>query len=245
VRFVDRRSRRLKGVAEAVVVYRVESQDGEPAAGTPKRSARSRPVLNTRGARLATASVVLLVVAASVFLVLRGISPTDAPRSSFGSSAGPPATGAAASPDPDDGDLLAQIPSGIRDRCKSTQDAAERMGTLASARCDLELSADAETVWYDAYETLGQLSGVLAELVLSQRLPRAECGPQVARGQGNWRVGSTHSGRLLCYAADGRSWIVWSYDAERITARAVRGGAATEDWLALYAWWDQVRLFLR
>jgi hypothetical protein len=59
--------------------------------------------------------------------------------------------------------------------------------------------------------------------------------------QGNWQVGSTHSGRLLCYQAEGSTWIVWSYDAERIAARAVRRGDTPEDWLGLYVWWTQAR----
>ena len=50
---------------------------------------------------------------------------------------------------------------------------------------------------------------------------------------------------MLCYASGGNVWIVWSYDAERIVARAVRTGATPEDWRGLYDWWSQTRLFLR
>ena len=58
-------------------------------------------------------------------------------------------------------------------------------------------------------------------------------------------VARTARSCLLCYEADGSRWIVWSYDADRIAARAVRRGDEPEDWVGLYHWWDQIRLFLR
>jgi hypothetical protein len=66
----------------------------------------------------------------------------------------------------------------------------------------------------------------------------------VRRAQGNWNVGGTLSGRLLCFQSDGGTWIVWSYNADRILARAVRSGDTLEDWHGLFDWWSQVRLFL-
>jgi hypothetical protein len=112
-------------------------------------------------------------------------------------------------------------------------------------RCDLPLAADAETVWYDRFAALQEVSDELVGTVHNENLPDIECTRDQPRGQGTWRVGSTHSGRFLCYSSGGQSWIVWSYDAERIVGRAVRSGDTPADWQALYDWWSQTRLFLQ
>jgi hypothetical protein len=126
-----------------------------------------------------------------------------------------------------------------------TEAESERRGTVASVRCDLPLADDAETVWYDRFDSLQQVSNELSGIVQAQNLRPDDCSHDQSRGQGDWRVGSTYSGRVLCYASGGHVWIVWSYDAERIVARAVRSGDTPEDWQGLYDWWGQERLFLR
>ena len=169
-------------------------------------------------------------------------------RSPTADSSSTPSATASASTAAVDGaeeDLRARVPSSIRDRCVATEDPTERIGTAASLRCDLELTAEVETVWYDSFDTLQGLSNALNAIILRERLPREECSSSVSRAQGNWQVGSTHSGRLLCYQADGETWIVWTYDADRIAARAMRPGEEADDWLAAFEWWDQIRLFLR
>jgi hypothetical protein len=163
-------------------------------------------------------------------------------------SASPTATTTAAptsAPSSADDELLAQLPTEVHDFCKPTEAAAERRGTIASVRCDLPLSANAETVWYDRFDTLQESSGEIYGVADTQHVPSSvECAPKQPRGQGNWRVGSTHSGRLVCYSSGGKDWIVWSYDAERIVARAVRNGETDADWQGLYDWWKRVSLFL-
>ena len=139
---------------------------------------------------------------------------------------------------------MARVPAEIRDACRRN-DETPPSGAVASLRCDLELASEADTVWYDSFGSLQTLNNEITRLVERQRIPRGDCGPDVSIAQGNWRVGSTHSGQLVCYRTEGSSWIVWSYDAERILARAVRGGDTPEDWLGLYEWWNQIRLFLR
>jgi class 3 adenylate cyclase len=248
VRFVDRRTRRLKGVAEPMVLYRVEPLEAGASTGPRERPAgyRSYPGIRRTGRVAISVAGILLAGAASVYL-LGVVLPGSRPAQSglVGTDRMTSVPSAAAFPDPDEADLVAQLPMGIREACRRTDDPAERVGAVASVRCDLELAADADTVWYDRFGTLQQLSNALSEMIETQNLPRDVCAPAVSRGQANWQVGSTHTGRLLCYEMDGSHWIVWSYDADRIAARAVRRGDAPQDWVDLYQWWDQVRLFLR
>ena len=184
--------------------------------------------------------------AAAGYLIIAAQRPAGGPDAaeSDGAAASPSSVSSVGFPNPDEADLLAQVPSQIRDACRRNEE-PRPAGVVASVRCDLELVAEADTVWYDSDASLQQLSNALSDLILTQGVPRGDCGPDVSRAQGNWQVGSTHSGRLVCHQADGSTWIVWSYDAERILARAVRSGDTPEDWEGLYEWWSQVRLFLR
>ena len=89
---------------------------------------------------------------------------------------------------------------------------------------------------------------MLAGIASHEQLPpdaETACTPGHPRGQRNWDVAGTHSGRVLCYASGDKLWIVWSYDADKIVASAVRSGTTDEDWTSLYDWWSQIRLFLR
>ena len=246
VRFVDRRTRRLKGLAEPIVLYRVEPlEEGEPATGW-KVSGRTAALRRPRTALAAGALAALVVVGA----VAASILLTGVPGERAGSTDLPPAgsrlptPSPAPFPDAAEADLIAQVPIDIRDGCGRANE-ADRIGDVASVACDLELAAEADTVWYDQFATLQGLSTKLAELSERHRLARGQCAPDVPRAQGNWQVGSTHSGRLLCFADDAGVWVGWSYDAERIVARAVREGEGPEAWQGLYGWWEQVRLFLR
>jgi class 3 adenylate cyclase len=251
VQFVDRRTRRLKGIAEPMVLYRVEPLGAGGVARAPRRGLpRALPAPSGLGrtARVALLLVGLLVGgAAAGYVLVASQRPALGPDASggIGLEGSPSATASDAFPNPREGDLLAQVPSDIRDTCVRTEDPAELVNGAASVRCDLPLGTEAETVWYDAFDTLQVLSNALFEIVEAESLARGDCGPDVPRAQGNWQVGSTHSGRVLCYSADGNTWIVWSYDAARIMARAVRSGDTPEDWLGLFEWWRQVRLFLR
>lgn len=249
VAFVDRRTRRLKGIAEPMVLYRVQPlEEGNTLRPTPRRGRLPSATGLGRTTRVALLlSGLLIGGAAAGYLLVASQPPSGGPPATdgAGSGASPSATSAAEFPNPDEADLLAQMPLDIRNGCVRTEDPTERMGSVASVRCDLGLTEDADTVWYDRFATLQELSSELATVVETEDLPFAVCGPDVPRAQGNWHVGSTHSGRLLCYVEDGSTWIVWSYDAERIAARAVRGGDTPDDWIGLYEWWSQVRLFVR
>ncbi len=252
VQFVNRTTRRLKGITEPVVLYRVEPLEEGVAIAPPPR--RRFPVgFGPAGGvgRTVRVSILLLGLliggAAAGYLIIAAGRPAGGPGATgaIGSDASPSPGASAAFPNPDEADLLLQLPVEIRDVCRRTEEPSERLGTAASVRCELGLAAEADTVWYDRFDSLQQLSNALFAVIDAQGLPRGDCELDVLRAQGNWQVGSTHSGRLLCYQVDGSTWIVWSYDAERIAARAVRRGDAPEDWMGLYEWWSQVRLFLR
>ena len=239
VRFVDRRSRRLKGISEAVTLYRVVA---EGAAETTASGPAAGPFAGVgRTVRVAVLLTGLLLggAAAGYILLAAQRPPTDTPAS-------PGATPAATFPTSEELSLVESVPLPIRDRCGRTDAASERLESVASVRCDLELAADADTVWYDQFATSQELATAFDEIFRRERPPFGEdCSPTVSRASGNWSAGATHSGSLMCYQAEGETWIVWTYRADRTLARAVREGTAPEDWTELYAWWDNIKLFQR
>ena len=219
----------------SVVLYRVEPALDEAAA---------LPAKPVTGVRRSVRSAVLLIGlliggAAAGYVLLAASRPPPVPSA----TASQPAA-AASFPTAAEADLLGQVPTQVRDRCVRDVDAGSAVS--ASLRCDLELSADADTVWYQrAYESIQAMANSLSDLTQAQHVQAGTCGPEQARAQGDWSVGSTFSGRMLCYQSDGQTWIVWSYDADRILARATRSGETPADWQGLLSWWDQIRLFLR
>lgn len=251
VSFVDRRSRRLKGIPEPVVMYRVVSLEPgieiAPSAVRRLRGQMSSAAGVGRTTRVAVLLIGLLVGgAAAGYLLTAAQRPpvgTGATAATSTPAASEPIVGAF--PDSEEADLLAQVPSSFRELCGRAPDADALAGAIASLRCDLDLAADADTVWYGRFATDQDLQIALSLIIQARRLPFAECGTEVSRAQGNWHVGTTRSGNILCYQEDGSTWIVWSYNAERIVARAVRAGDGPQDWLGLFEWWDEAKLFLR
>ena len=255
VRFVERGQRKLKGIEEPVALYRVEPLGEGHHHGTDRKRRLTDVGSRTKVGLLALTAVIVGGVGAAAFLngnratagptAAPGASPTLAAIGSGIPSPTPSPSPTPTSTAPPDDELLAQLPSDLVG-CAPTETASERHGNVASVRCDLPLSDQAETVWYDRFDSLQQVASEMFGIVDKENLkPGVDCTRDQTRGQGPWKVGSTHSGQLLCYASGDRLWVVWSYDAERIVARAVRSGDTTEDWQALYDWWSQVRLFLR
>jgi hypothetical protein len=240
VRFVDRRSRRLKGIEEPVVIYRVEpldATDGQPAA----RTARA-PVFSGVGrtVRIAVLVIGLLIGAAAAgYLLTAAQRPPDGPAPS--ATAQPEATFPTAA----EAALVDSVPLQIRDLCRRTENLAERVGTVAWLRCDLDVAAEADTVWYDRFESPQELATAFEDIRSRERLAFGDCSPTVSRAAGNWSVGSVQSGSLLCYQGEGATWIVWTYRADRILARAVRSGTDSDDWAGLYGWWQETSPFVR
>lgn len=243
VRFSDRRARRLKGIAEPVTLYRVEAlADGATAAGPtprirwPASGAARRPALYAAVAGLLTVGL----LAGFLWLGEDGRDGgSGAP--STGASAGPSASG----PTAEEADLLAQVPTSLRDACIVSRDPEDSLGGVSTVRCELPAGEPADVAWYERFASRQALENAITAIHDRHGLPRGDCGPQVSRAQGNWAVGSTHAGKLLCYADGGETWVLWTYDVERLMARAVRSGDGPEDWSELFAWWEQIRLFLR
>jgi hypothetical protein len=152
---------------------------------------------------------------------------------------------AATFPDDAESDLLAQVPAAARDRCVRAPGDEALAGTSASLRCDLELSAEADTVWYHRFRTVQDMANYLSGVQQAQRLQLGTCdAAHTPHAQGTWQVGSTLSGALFCFQAEGSSWVVWTYAADRILARATRSGDTAADWAGLYGWWKLARLFV-
>jgi class 3 adenylate cyclase len=241
VSFVDRRTRRLKGISEPVTLYRVVAEDalGAPRAG---REAGGSLTGVGRTVRVAVLLIGLLIGgAAAGYLLLAAQRPPGE-----GSEAGSPSAAPTATfPTDDELDLVQSVPLPIRDSCGRTSGADDRLGTVASLLCDLDIAEAADTVWYDSFETQQQLINTFDHFRHTQRTSFGDCSPTVSRAHGNWGTGSRLAGSLMCFQADGSTWIIWTYTADRILARAVRAGTAPDDWTDLYAWWDTIKLFQR
>lgn len=247
VRFSDRRARRLKGIAEPVTLYRVEAlADGATSAGPtprvwwPASDAARRPVLYAAVAGLLTVGLL------AGFLWLGD----DAGEGAGNSGSAPPSTGASAHPSAsgptaEEADLLAQVPTSLRDACIVSRDPEDSLGGVAAVRCELAAGEPADIAWYERFASRQALESAITAVHERHGLPRGDCGPQVSRAQGSWEVGSTHAGHLVCYVDGGETWVLWTYDVERLMSRAVRGGDGPEDWSELFAWWKEMRLFLR
>ena len=251
--FVPRGSPRLKGVAEPIPLYRVEAT---AAAAATRGAARPR-------ARMAAAVVVSMVGIAGLVVAALAWSLGGAgdPGSStgLGPALSPPpgsaaAQGSAGAPRPtstqmvstepaltlEQRDLLERIPGRVQETCVT--ESSDTNGVVARLRCPLALGADADTAWYERFETSQLMTLALDETEASETLPPGACADGEP-GSGEWSTpADTFSGRLMCYSLSGGAWIVWSYDNELIVASATRSDGNT---VGLYEWWRTVGPFLR
>ena len=251
VQFVPHGRRRLKGIAEPVLLYRAV-----PASADSRTSAGTRERWRPRWSPMLAAAAIGIPLALVASVALLGVMSGTGPLGQLGASSpspGVPRASATASEDPgvtrganpalttEEQDLLAKLPAAISEGCAPSTIAEGAAGGSVSLLCQLPLSAGADEVWVDQFATPEMLAGAFADKVARTQAPRGDCdaGPQA---RGTWGVRNVHSGSLLCYQEGGASWLVWTYDIDRILVKAKRAG---EDWAGLYAWWDQTAIFLR
>ena len=251
VQFVPRGRRRLKGIAEPVLVYEVLPSSAAAGARAPGTGTRWRPRRSLVLAATAIGLPLVLLAAAA----LRGELPDTGPNGPGGSAAaGTPAGASAqpsggpvtsASPSPlltaAEEELVARLPAAVKEDCVPASAADGSAGGSLSLLCRLPLSAAADEVWVDEFPTPEALAGAFAEAVARARAPTGAC-ETTPLAHGPWEVPNVHAGRLLCYPEEGAVWLVWTYDDDRILVRARRGGV---DWKALHAWWRETAIFLR
>ncbi len=234
--FAPRGRHHLKGIAEPIQIFAVSEAGGAVAVRAMPRLRKRWPV-----AAAALAMAVVLIGAAFT-LGNRG-------QGSVASSATPgPSTGVASTPPTNDPsgytsrerDLLALIPSDMAGDCRAAPGEADDTAS-ATFRCDLPLGSGADTVWWDRFGSKGDTIVAFERIVRARQLPEVACGPDVAEGQSEWRLGSTFSGSRACWPAEDGAWVAWSYLDEQVLARAVR---ADSDWRGLDAWWNDVAPFV-
>lgn len=251
LQFVPRGRRRLKGIAEPIGLFRVLPATGAVGAAAPGVGARWR----LPGWRLVAAAAVGLAGLLLVGAVLAGILPGFAPSGRTGMST-PGERGSAASADVSaeasagatssplttaEDELLAKLPHAVSADCEPASAAEGSAGGSVSLRCRLPLSADADEMWFDQFSTSDALARAFADVVAQAQALAGDC-ETTAPAQTPWAVPNVHRGNLLCYRAEGAAWLVWTYDDDRILARARRSG---DDLRALLAWWRETAIFLR
>jgi class 3 adenylate cyclase len=253
LQFVSRGRRRLKGIAEPIGVYRVMPATGAAGAAAGRDGSRW-PLAGWPLATFATVGLagVLLAVAA-VAGILPGLAPSSGDGVPPPGESGSVPSGGAESPSVDAGAtsspalteaeaaLLAKLPAAVREECAPASAAEGSAGGSVSLRCALPLSADADEVWFDQFSTADALARAFADAVALAQAPSGDCRTS-APAHTPWAVPDVHRGSLLCYEAEGAAWLVWTYDDDRILARARRGD---DDWQALLAWWRETAIFLR
>jgi class 3 adenylate cyclase len=242
VGFVSRRSVRLKGLSEPIHLYRVVPAS----AGGDVRGGRVAGRLSATPWRVAAAAIVVGGLAAAAIIFAQFMpgpappaSPTGpaSPSQSTGASSGPPPASPVSAPERA---LLDRLPGSIRDSC--VPDAQRGPGVDARWRCDLPLGTDADTVWYEHYQTRPLLDVAIGAIEREEGLEPGSCA-LVAKASDSWKTPlETFSGRRLCYPRQEASWLVWTYDADLIVATATRRDV---DWTSLFSWWTGVGPFLR
>jgi len=250
VEFEPLGSRRLKGVNEQIVLYRVVPHGTAPARA--RRAPRGGP---RAGWWIAGAAgvVALVVVVGLGAAMLQGstAAPTAEPSGVETPEPSEPPTGLPASAAPGgltaaEQALLARIPRDFQPYCRRSSLPDGALGGVASLRCDLPVDSPgygADAVWYDAFDERGLMSVAVNGIVERQQLPVGDCGPATDGVVGRWSLGITFTGQLACYTKDGGAWVLWTYEGDQVAVRAVRRDGDAE---SLYGWWkDLASGFLR
>lgn len=242
--FVPVGTRRLKGIAEPIALYRVvpEGTVVAPRRGLAIPGLAGRIASRIAGPVLAGLIVVVIVVAGLLGAAALGIpggaqpSPTNAattsptPESSLAE---------AAFPNSAENDLLSRLPLTVYDssngqtNCTRSGPTDAAPGATVSIRCDLPITADATFVLFDQFPGASAMGAFASSLLNRYHLLKGSCSTQAAAWQ-LWQLPTVFSGQLLCYPDEtGHSWDSWTYDGLFILARATRDD---DNWQKLYLW---------
>jgi class 3 adenylate cyclase len=244
--FVALGTRRLKGIAEPVGLYRVLP---EGAAAPRVRPGVRIPGFAGRVAGPALAGLVFVVIVA---VGLVGVSALGLPGGNQNPPGGSPTSGAAGSPtsvpssaeatfpNGAEKDLLSRLPLSVYDpssgstNCARSDPADTATGAAVSIHCELPVTADASAVTYDQFALKSAMDTVFLGLESRYRLLKGDCSKQAAAWQ-TWELPGVFGGTLLCYQdAAGHAWTTWTYDGSFILGRGTREDTNSPK---LYAWW--------
>lgn len=233
VAFVARGRRRLKGIAEPIVVYRVTRSAPEP----PRRFL-TRPVV-----AVVVGIVVLAAVTGTALLADRwsevGQGRTPTPTSSDAASSVAPSF-----PDAAEATLLNRLPEQVAVSCERAdiedapvyEDVAFlRVGEFPlSVVAGLSCISGQTRVHYWQAASAADVDAIFAQEVGRLGLPAGECGPQ-SRVWQSWELGANR-GKVLCYAASA-SRLMWTFGDVPLLVSATRRDG---DFDALLEWWRDV-----
>ena len=237
-RFVAKGRRQLKGIAEPVQVFAV-SPPVEAVATTPLRVRGGRAAIGGAGVTVAIVVAIIVALAVGNRGATPGASDSPGPTAALSATVSPSAgpSGVTAR----ERDLLEVIPTDLIEHCDVAPDDAIQDAT-ATVRCELPIGSGADAVWWHYFETEGETALAFDRIANARDLPELECGPDVAAGRGEWRLGRTFSGDRACYMEEERAWAVWTYLDEQVLARAVRNDGDVRE---LHAWWQEIAQYLR
>lgn len=192
-----------------------------------------------------TGMLIVIAVGAAVFRTIpNGAGPAPSTSATTGLSGSAPSSSPLASGlNIDEQKLSAQLPLALVDVCVPGSSAVGDVASVASLSCDLPPIAEADEVLFDRFSSLSLMNSSFSDIAQRSGAPNGECSATVPSAVGDWKVPDVHHGRLLCYAeaVDDSVWIVWTYEADLVLARARRGGS---DSSALFRWWRNTARFL-
>jgi class 3 adenylate cyclase len=250
--FVSVGTRRLKGIAEPVALYRVLP---EGAAVPRVRPGVRIPGVAGRLAGPALAGVVFVVIVAAGLV---GVAALGLPGGNRNTPGGSPTNGAAGSatpapslpqatfPSQAEKDLLSRLPLTVyaegQTNCRRSDPSDAAKGATVSIQCDLPITADASSVTYDQFAGQSAMDTVFFGLESRYRLLKGDCSTEPAAWQ-HWELPGSFSGTLLCYQDESsHAWTTWTYDGSFILGRGTREDA---NWQKLYAWWASTSALMR
>jgi class 3 adenylate cyclase len=235
--FVPIGTRRLKGIAEPIALYRVAAEPGYGARQPARRPTRRAWAGATGiGVALLVGAVILRIVAFGG----TGSQPTPlASATDGGATSQAPASADATFPTSAEKDLLSRLPLTVyqdgQTNCVRSVPSQVAPGASVSVTCTVPPGGDADSVTYDQFAGGLQMGTFVDALQNRRHLPQGDCAHSPAAWQ-LWIVSSVGDGKLLCYPDESHhAWVVWTYSSSFTLARASRVDA---DWQKLYGWWS-------